>query len=145
MAIADYGLHVCCDLHLFFSFQMNALLRTVLYRKVMLKMPVRRPLAASDFAEPPASSSVNAAAIAATAAGGGRADERAIETQAAGAILRFFSRSSVSSRDPPFHSRDAFSPPPGLPSPRISLPPLGSLPPRRRPCTAGLSLVTCSP
>ena len=37
MAIADYGLHVCCDLHLFFSFQMNALLRTVLYRKVMLK------------------------------------------------------------------------------------------------------------
>ena len=75
---------------------MNALLRTVLYRKVMLKMPVRRPLAASDFAEPPASSSVNAAAIAATAAGGGRADERAIETQAAGAILRFFSRSSVS-------------------------------------------------
>ena len=37
MAIADYGLHVCCDLHLFFSFQMNALLKTVLYRKVMLK------------------------------------------------------------------------------------------------------------
>ena len=103
MAIADYGLHVCCDLHLFFSFQMNALLRTVLYRKVMLKRACQATSGGIGFCRT-ARILIRERRRHRRHRGGGRTRGRTRDRNPSGgsdtpfllAILRFFSRSSVS-------------------------------------------------